>query len=98
MRSRRACSATTDYCRSSQAAGRSSMSRRLFGYLIVAGLTARALVAQEDLPRMRRRADSLLREAAAAQAAVVAYRKAHPLQYQYADSALIAAGRVKVYF
>lgn len=73
------------------------MSRSLAGYIIAAGLTAAPLGAQ-DLAQLGRRADSITREAAAAQAAVVAYRKANPAKYDYSDSAVFADGRVKVYF
>lgn len=73
------------------------MSRRLFGYLIAAGLTAKALGAQE-IAQLGRRVDSLRREAAAAQAAVLAYRKAHPPTYKFSDSSVIAGGRVKIYY
>ena len=52
----------------------------------------------QELAQLGRRVDSITRAAAAAGAAVIAYRKANPAKYDYSDSAVIADGRVKIYF
>jgi hypothetical protein len=73
------------------------MSRTLAGYIIVAGLAASRVEGQE-LEQMARRIDSLQRQAIAAQAAVIAYRKSAPVNLGYRDSSIIAGGKVKVFF
>ena len=73
------------------------MFKSLGGYLIVTALAAAPLGGQ-DIERMQRRVDSTFQEAARAQAAVVEYRKAHPLRLDYTDSVITANGKIRVYF
>lgn len=72
---------------------------RSTGYLIVAGIVAAAPLPGQDLAQLGRRLDSTSRAAVAVRDSLVAYRKAHPPSYgQYADSIMLASGKVKLLF
>ena len=73
------------------------MSRALSGYIIVAGILASPLRGQ-DVAQMQRRVDSTFRASILAQQAVFDYRRAHPVRFDFNDSAVVAGGRVTVYF
>lgn len=69
------------------------------GYLIVAGIVAAAPLPAQELAQLGRRLDSTSRAATAVRDSLAAYRKAHPPSYgQYADSIMLASGKVKVLF
>jgi hypothetical protein len=73
------------------------MYKAFAGYIIVAGICA-APVAAQDLDQMARGLDSVMREAARAQEAILAYRKSSRPALGFSDSSVIAHGKVKVYF
>ena len=70
---------------------------RIMGYIIVVGLAASPLRAQ-DVAQMERRLDSTFREAIRAQKAVLEYRAAHPPAFHFSDSIVAYGGQIKVYF
>lgn len=70
---------------------------RIGGYLIVAGIAASRLEGQE-VEQMARRLDSAWQQAQIATEAVVAYRRAHPLRFDFSDSIIAGGGKVKVFF
>jgi hypothetical protein len=73
------------------------MSRSLIGYVIVAGLATAPVQAQE-IAQLGRRVDSVYHAAVVAREAVETYRRLHPMRFDYADSAIIARGRIRIYF